>query len=236
MFDADKSLVIWNSKWASLAALPTGYLKPGLSMLEISRQFAKRGDYGDGDPEELAQARMKLLWDGTHSQSEIKFRDRYLQIANRPKEDGGLVVTVTDITGQKHAEDELCQKNELAALLSRITAAANQSTDVTAAVGATLKEVCVQFGWLFGHAFQPRENDPDQLESLGVWYSHLPAAHLKLKKITENMEFLAGRGLPGRTLASREVTWVTSRTGYSRTRGPMSFESYRSAAGWRARC
>ena len=109
VYGADMVLRFANARYAGYLALPAGALKPGETrLIDVLRLLAERGDYGDGDPAALAQARLELLRGGTEPRSERELPNGvWLQLNRDRLPDGGLVVTLTDVTTIKCAEATL---------------------------------------------------------------------------------------------------------------------------------
>ena len=107
VFDKDQRLVACNAQYPDTLGLDGAMLQPGLPIYEIVLTQAKRGDYGPGDPEVLARSRVKTLW-AEHSRGDISFRDdRSFDADSSMMPDGGLLITYTDITERKSAEQAI---------------------------------------------------------------------------------------------------------------------------------
>jgi signal transduction histidine kinase len=98
------------------------------------------------------------------------------------------------------------QQRELA-LINVITAAANGSTSVHAAIQVTLDEICAYTGWPLGHAYFVGD-DPALLHSAKIWHMDQPKRFATFRQITEATVFRRGIGLPGRVLESCRPLWV----------------------------
>ena len=108
MYDSDRRLVIWNDQFEHILQFPKGLLKVGLPIMDLTSFLTKRGDFGIGDPSELARARIDFLWTQSTLKSEIKVRDDHIyEVLSHMTYDGGLVITYTDITERKKAEQDL---------------------------------------------------------------------------------------------------------------------------------
>ncbi|MCZ6684284.1 MAG: PAS domain S-box protein, partial [Planctomycetota bacterium] len=107
LWDKDQRLIAWNSHYPDTLRLEEGVLEPGMALYELVLLLAKRGHYGDGDPQELARKRVDYLWvEGLRA--DIAFGDeRKFDIQNNFTTDGGLVITYSDITKRKHMEEAL---------------------------------------------------------------------------------------------------------------------------------
>src|ERR1700685_861231 len=75
------------------------------------------------------------------------------------------------------------QQRELA-LINVITAAANGSTSVHAAIQVTLDEICAYTGWPLGHAYFVGD-DPALLHSAKIWHMDQPKRFATFRQITE---------------------------------------------------
>ena len=129
VFDTDTILRFANARYAGYLALPGGALKPGETrLIDVLRLLAQRGDYGGGDPEALAQARLDLLRGGTEPRSERRLPNgTWLQLNRDRLPDGGLVVTLTDVSAIKHAEETLIASRDEATRARRQLIAAIES-------------------------------------------------------------------------------------------------------------
>jgi len=104
LFDCERRLVACNTAYPEILNMENSFLKPGVPLLDIAMTIAKRGDYGEGDPEELAHGRVDALWQSYHH-SDISFGgERSFDIQSTRTEDDGLVIAYTDITERKKAE------------------------------------------------------------------------------------------------------------------------------------
>src|ERR1700730_14768152 len=119
MFDADKRLVIWNDRYASLYRLPPELLKAGTSHEAI---IAHRVMNGLLKGEKSAGAVDKKLGAlGKHSAEKVSSRideladGRLIRVVRQPMPDGGWVATHEDITERQRLEAQrdtmLAQEN-----------------------------------------------------------------------------------------------------------------------------
>jgi len=113
-FDSDRKLAVWNRQYQDMLGLPDGLMRIGRSNLDLALYLAKHGSYGGGDVESLVEERLQSLWSGTASRTEVSFGDnRTFDIAAEPTNDGGLVITYTDITDIKEAQAELEENRQV---------------------------------------------------------------------------------------------------------------------------
>jgi len=107
-FDRELNIIVSNERLGDLIDTPAEMLAPGRSYLDIIKRSAKRGDYGPGDPDELA----KRLEESARSNSahfieRVMPNDTVLESAATPLREGGFVITFSDITERKRQEDAL---------------------------------------------------------------------------------------------------------------------------------
>ncbi len=109
LMDKDLRFVAWNAQIKRLLDFPDELFAPDPPDLgRLLRYNARRGEYGPGDPEELAEAGLerarKML---PHVFERTRPDGTVLEIRGVPLPDGGFVSTYTDMTQRKRAEDEL---------------------------------------------------------------------------------------------------------------------------------
>ena len=126
--NADLVIDLSNEKFADLLQLPPALCQPGVPLVEVFRFNANRGEYGPGDPEELAQTRLAMARQRLPHQFErTRPSDgKTLEITGRPTPDGGMVTTYLDITERKDAQNRILKASQDA--LARSAAKASLST------------------------------------------------------------------------------------------------------------
>jgi signal transduction histidine kinase len=120
VMDADHTIRMWNGRYVEQHGLPKDFLKVGTPASEVIRQLARQGEYGDGDTERIARARLTLL---EQEQGYVVERRRsngvFIERRRRPMPRGGVVVTYSDITVLAEREQALQEKSaHLSAALS----------------------------------------------------------------------------------------------------------------------
>ncbi|MBC7617609.1 MAG: PAS-domain containing protein, partial [Candidatus Saccharibacteria bacterium] len=112
--NADLVIDLCNGKFGELLELPPELSRPGVPLLDVFRFNAKRGEYGPGDPETLAQMRIAIARQRLPHQFErTRPSDgKTLEITGRPTPDGGMVTTYLDISERKDAEKRILKLNE----------------------------------------------------------------------------------------------------------------------------
>ena len=123
MFDEDLNMVTYNQRVVDMYALPKHLYGAGRRLEDIFRYIAEKGEYGPGDVEEQVQSRLELVRKVEPHQFERTLDDgRFIEVRGNPVKKGGLVMTHTDITERKHAEEELARKEaQLSLALDTIT-------------------------------------------------------------------------------------------------------------------
>jgi len=107
LFDKGQRLAAWNDRYCDVLNIDGDFFKPGLPLYDIAHFVATRGDYGEGDPDQLARERVEKIWGG-ESRTDLSFGDgRVFDARSVRTPDGGLIVTYTDITERRQWEDAL---------------------------------------------------------------------------------------------------------------------------------
>ncbi|MBT3533457.1 MAG: response regulator [Rhodospirillaceae bacterium] len=117
--DKDKRTMLFNERYREIWNFPEGVLKVGAPSYDENLFLARRGDFGPGDPEELFENILhgqpydseQLLYERTTVTGEV------LEIRSAPAGDGGFILTYSDITERKRAEEELAEKEALLRLV-----------------------------------------------------------------------------------------------------------------------
>lgn len=109
VFDANFRLTSWNRQFRALFALPDEMGQVGVSVDQILRLLAERGEI---EPVTHAAALDRLTKFGSAWSMELKKSRRIVEIRSNPMPDGGVVVTYADITGRVEADLALKRANE----------------------------------------------------------------------------------------------------------------------------
>lgn len=118
VIDRDLSVLAYNKRFLEVANISPEMMARG-DYREIIRHSARRGDYGDGDIEELVQQRIdRLFLPRPCVTEEFRPNGRSLEIRTNPLPDGGVVATYIDVTDRKQAEDRLRESEHRYRLIS----------------------------------------------------------------------------------------------------------------------
>jgi PAS domain-containing protein len=109
MLDENMRYILFNDKYKELVNLDDKLIKVGESMENVIEAHANRGDYGEGEIFDIVQQRLQdLRSDKTVSAELYQQRtDTYVDVRKAPLEAGGAVVTISDVSERKNAENEL---------------------------------------------------------------------------------------------------------------------------------
>ena len=112
--NANLVIDLCNEKFGELLELPPALCRPGVPLVEIFRYNARRGEYGPGDPEALAQMRIAMAAQRLphHFERTRPSDGKTLEITGQPTPDGGMVTTYSDISERKEAQMRILKLNE----------------------------------------------------------------------------------------------------------------------------
>lgn len=109
VFDVEKKLAVINQEALSLFKFPEELAQLGTRYSDIMRYFAERGDFGDGDINEIVKERVRI----GHSTEPQRFLrtvvdgGRTVEVNTRPMPGGGVVSIYLDITDRLRSEEKL---------------------------------------------------------------------------------------------------------------------------------
>ena len=113
VFDRDLRLICWNRRFRDLLDLPPEFASVGVTLQQIVRFNAERGEYGAGDVDDLVAERLELFVGGGETIFERRRPNGIvLEIRTNPMP-GGYVTTYSDVTEHVRATAELAAANEL---------------------------------------------------------------------------------------------------------------------------
>ncbi|QRY78981.1 PAS-domain containing protein [Pseudomonas sp. PDNC002] len=111
--DQSLRLVAWNHRYLELFDYPEGLIYVGRPIADIIRYNAERNLCGPGDPDLHVAKRLYWMRQGTPHTSERLFPNgRVIELIGNPMPGGGFVMSFTDITNYRDAEQGLKDANE----------------------------------------------------------------------------------------------------------------------------
>ena len=119
VYSADRHVIMFNRAYTDV--MSGAPLSVGDHLLDVIRRRAADGEYGAGDPEQIALQQM--AFDVTRPQNRKRRRPNgvVVDVRTSPLPDGGYISVVTDISPLTAAEAEVSRRaEELAAMLSSI--------------------------------------------------------------------------------------------------------------------
>ncbi|MEI8632447.1 PAS-domain containing protein [Vibrio sp. PP-XX7] len=103
----------WNQRYLELFDFPPGLIQVGRPIVEVIRRNAEQGLCGPGSVAEHVQKRIRHLEARTgHTSSRMRPDGHVIEVQGNPMPGGGFVMTFSDITVFRDAEDALKQANE----------------------------------------------------------------------------------------------------------------------------
>ncbi len=106
-------LVAWNHRYLELFDYPDGLISVGRPIADIIRHNAERGLCGPGEADAHVERRLYWMRQGRAHTSERLFPNgRVIELIGNPMPGGGFVMSFTDITAFRDAEQQLKEANE----------------------------------------------------------------------------------------------------------------------------
>ncbi|OLF52547.1 PAS domain-containing hybrid sensor histidine kinase/response regulator [Pseudomonas chlororaphis] len=113
VIDQSLRLVAWNRRYLELFNYPDGLISVGRPIADIIRHNAERGLCGPGEAEVHVARRLHWMRQGRAHTSERLFPNgRVIELIGNPMPGGGFVMSFTDITPFREAEQALTEANE----------------------------------------------------------------------------------------------------------------------------
>ncbi|HZB93677.1 MAG TPA: NahK/ErcS family hybrid sensor histidine kinase/response regulator [Stellaceae bacterium] len=138
VFDRDLRLACWNRQFRELIDLPAALTRVGVSLEEIVRFKAERGEYGPGAVETIIADRLEVfVAAGGASFQWRRPNGTVLDIRTTEMPGGGYVTTYSEVTQHVEAAEQLAAANEL--LEQRV----NERTAELTRLNAELREAKV---------------------------------------------------------------------------------------------
>ncbi|OSM00274.1 putative multi-sensor hybrid histidine kinase [Magnetofaba australis IT-1] len=115
LLDGNQQFVFFNSRYLELFNLPDELVSEGGSYEPVVRFLVERGDYGRvSDKESFVRMQLNHLHIRTSVRREIHTHEGLvLDMRQAPVADGGVVMTISDVTQRKRAELEVSKKQAL---------------------------------------------------------------------------------------------------------------------------
>lgn len=183
--DRSLQLVAWNTRYLQLFDYPDGLIQVGRPIADIIRHNAEKGLCGPGDVEIHVSKRLYWMRQGTAHTSERLFPNgRVIELIGNPMPGGGFVMSFTDITAFREAEQALKDANEgleqrvsertheLSQLNQELTSAKRIAEDANASKTRFLAAVShdlmqpLNAARLFSAALSHQESLPDEAQEL----------------------------------------------------------------------
>ena len=109
VFDQNLELALCNKTFIDLLDFPEEFGEVGTHIAQFFSYNAARGEYGEGDPEQLVQDRLDMAKKNEpHQFSRVLSDGTVIEISGNPMPSitGGFVTTYTDVTEKVHAQEE----------------------------------------------------------------------------------------------------------------------------------
>ena len=119
VFDAERTLQVWNGRFFELLDLPDDLRRRGAVLADIFRPLVERGDFGPGEPTEtLAREIERLFQPPEPAHFHLVPGGRVVERLLAPMAGGGFVVMLSDATERRRSELRLMESEERYALAS----------------------------------------------------------------------------------------------------------------------
>ena len=103
---------------------------------------------------------------------------------------------------------DLHDEQENLRLIQVIAEAANEALAPAQAIQVALDRICAHAGWPVGHALLCAGTEPEALVSTKLWHLDDPVQTADFRRVSEEVRFLSGVGLPGRVLSDAKSAWI----------------------------
>ncbi len=126
VFNKDLRLVAWNDRFFDLLELPQAFARIGRPFADFIRFHAEKGEYGDGDVEELTTHRLELARRFQSSKfRRVRPNGTVLEVHNTPLLSGGFVRVYLDVSAGATVQDLLLEDE-----VEAVAAARTEMSDV----------------------------------------------------------------------------------------------------------
>ncbi|OAN48672.1 hypothetical protein A6A04_20050 [Paramagnetospirillum marisnigri] len=147
LFDQNLEMIACNGLFRRLLDFPDKLFEGSLpSMKSLALFNARRGEYGPGDPEELAgQVVQRAMAMKPHQFERVRPDGIILEISGQPLPSGGFITLYTDITERREAEENLRDKEGLLRLIFDNSSVAIFTIDSSGRIGAANQRMVEMF-------------------------------------------------------------------------------------------
>jgi two-component system cell cycle sensor histidine kinase PleC len=115
VFDTEMNLVVANDGFFELTQVPKEFNIPGTPFESFMRYNAERGEYGPGDPGELARQRVEMARGmQAHVFERVRPDGTVIEVRGNPIPGLGFISTFIDVTARKRAEADLRRSEAVA--------------------------------------------------------------------------------------------------------------------------
>lgn len=109
---------------------------------------------------------------------------------------------------KKSLERIIEQKTAILRLTQNICIATSKPSEMEKTLQMTIDQICKALSWPIGHVYF-YDKEKDLLTTSGIWHIDNPKKYSNFIRITKQINFKSGIGLPGISLERKDVVWVS---------------------------